>query len=575
MRKTCAFLLLFALALALLPLPAARALPAAETPVRIGLYYGSSALPSANLQNVTGYGAGYQAGWFDGQLTFHPLAELSNVYLTIYPDQASHLDTGLRFSAFEEAAAYARSLGADAFPAWDNGSWCVYLGSYASYDEAWQNAGPWGYTPLELRADGFLIRDTQTGEILLAFRQADTDLAISPTWAPYGNEGAQTWFKGRKYLGRFAYIRNGDRLSVINVVNMEDYVRGVIPYEMSPSWPLEALKAQAICARTYAYANLGKHGSLGFDLCAGTDCQVYFGTNTADARTDQAVAETRGLCITYGGELITAYYYASNGGASENSENVWSAALPYLRAVRDDFEKQTNTSHTEWSYELTLRDITDILRQQGESFSGSIVNAWASYTEAGNIRSLTFVDEAGRELVIRGGRCRSLFNGSGSNIRVYSQRFIFEDKYAMRVQSCEEITRVGYGSADARPSAGNLVGLLQVDSASVLTGSGTVSGGLKYGTTATVITASGRETRDTVAVISGRSGFTSGTGTSGAAANLPIPASCSGTFVIRGSGNGHNVGMSQYGAKAMAELGYDYAQILRYYYTGVDITAAY
>ena len=578
MRKKCALFLIFAVCLTILPPLHAQAV-AADCNIRVGLYYGDNALTSANLQNVTGYGSGYQIGWIEESGSFVALGDLSNVYLTVYPDTTSHLDTGLTFLTYEEALAYAGLLGAEAFPAYINGVYTVYEGSYDSYFDAQEIAFQYGYLIAEASPTGYTVRDTQSGEILFEFDMGGTRLAISPVYdLSGGNEGAQTWFKGRKYYGMFEYGRDDNGIAVTNVVHMEDYIRGVIPYEMSPSWPLEALKAQAICARTYAYANLGKHAADGFDICNSTHCQVYYGTSNADEHTDQAVSETRGMYITYGGELIHAYYYSSNGGASEDSENVWTEELPYLRAVRDDFERQTNVSHTNWTYELTLDDITAILRERGNEFTGSIVHAYATYTEAGNIKSLTFIDAAGKEIVYTGERCRSLFNVSGYNIHVYSQRFIFEDKYAMRIESNDEITNVGAGTSSA-PSGG-ASGSIDIAHAGVITDSGTISGMTKYGVSAPVLSASGTNEAEVVSIISGSSGFSVSSGGSTAsgtvsASSLPVPASCSGTFVIKGNGNGHNVGLSQYGAKAMAELGYTYEQILNYYYTGISIMSAY
>ena len=579
MRKKCALLLVFTLLLLCLPQPRTQA-ALTERTIKIGLYYGSSALSSANLQNVTGYGSGYQAGWIDETGRFSALGYLPNVYLTVYPDTTSHMETGQTFWTYDEARAYADMLGADAFPAYVGGVYTVRTGSYASYFDAQNASYPFG-SPAEASPTAYTVCDTQSGEILFEFDMNGTRLAIAPVYDQFsGNEGAQTWFKGRKYYGMFEYGRDGAGVAVSNVVGMEEYIRGVIPYEMSPSWPVEALKAQAICARTYAYANLGKHAADGFDVCNSVDCQVYYGTGSANDRTDQAVAETYGMCILYGGELISAVYYSSNGGASENSENVWTKALPYLRAVRDDFERQTNVSHTDWTYELTLDDITAILRARGNEFTGNIVHAYAEYTDAGNIKSLTFIDAAGKKIVYTGERCRSVFNVSGYNIHVYSQRFIFEDKYAMRIESCDEITNVGAGSASA-PSGGGTYGSVDVASSSVITSGGAVFGAGKYGAAAPVLSASGTENQDTVTTISGASGFTmtSGAGSTSSgsvsAASLTVPATCSGTFVIRGSGNGHNVGLSQYGAKAMAELGYTYEQILHFYYTGISIVTAY
>ncbi|HEY5906595.1 MAG TPA: SpoIID/LytB domain-containing protein [Vicinamibacteria bacterium] len=126
-------------------------------------------------------------------------------------------------------------------------------------------------------------------------------------------------------------------LTLVNVVNLEDYLRGVVPNELSPAaFPeIEALKAQAVAARTYALRNQGEYASKGYDICATPSCQVYKGKGTEHPLTDQAVAETRGLVAIHRGKQINALYTSTCGGHTENAENVFDAdkAEPYLRGV--------------------------------------------------------------------------------------------------------------------------------------------------------------------------------------------------------------------------------------------------
>lgn len=123
------------------------------------------------------------------------------------------------------------------------------------------------------------------------------------------------------------------------MLGVEDYVKGVIPYEMSPAWPSAALEAQAVCARTYAYMTTKHLSSYGFDLCNTTDCQVYYGigsyTNCATAVSDAAVDATAGLRVYYNGSLAETVYHSSDGGATESAENVWGGAVDYLIGKED------------------------------------------------------------------------------------------------------------------------------------------------------------------------------------------------------------------------------------------------
>jgi stage II sporulation protein D len=126
-------------------------------------------------------------------------------------------------------------------------------------------------------------------------------------------------------------------LTVINVVNLEDYLRGVVPNELSPqSFPqLEALKAQAVAARTYALRNRGQFEAAGYDICATPACQVYRGRASEHPLTDQAVEETRGIIAAYRGNLINALYTSTCGGHTEDAVNIFEGEreVPYLTGV--------------------------------------------------------------------------------------------------------------------------------------------------------------------------------------------------------------------------------------------------
>jgi len=129
---------------------------------------------------------------------------------------------------------------------------------------------------------------------------------------------------------------SGTALTVVNVVHLEDYLRGVVPNELSPSvFPeLEALKAQAVAARTYALKNLGVYKARGYDLCATAACQVYRGKGSEQALSDQAILETQGLIAAHRGELIDALYTSTCGGHTEDGSNVFEGdPVPYLKGV--------------------------------------------------------------------------------------------------------------------------------------------------------------------------------------------------------------------------------------------------
>ncbi|MCM3905959.1 MAG: SpoIID/LytB domain-containing protein [Pyrinomonadaceae bacterium] len=141
-------------------------------------------------------------------------------------------------------------------------------------------------------------------------------------------------FNERPYRGRIEVFTNTrGSLTVVNVLGLEDYVRGVVANELSPGgYPaLEALKAQAIAARTYALRNRGQFVAQGFDLLPTTRSQVYRGLRSEHALSTRAVDETRGLIATYNGEPINALYTSTCGGRTEDAGNIFNHAVPYLR----------------------------------------------------------------------------------------------------------------------------------------------------------------------------------------------------------------------------------------------------
>lgn len=137
--------------------------------------------------------------------------------------------------------------------------------------------------------------------------------------------------KSRWYRGIVMIQNKNGRLTVINNVPLEDYIKGVVPAEMPSSWSMEAHKAQAIAARSYALANLGKRAKYGYDLKDTPEDQAYNGASAETVSTNTAVEETKGIVLTYNMKVINAYYSASAGG--QTSADNWGSTLPYLRSV--------------------------------------------------------------------------------------------------------------------------------------------------------------------------------------------------------------------------------------------------
>ena len=128
----------------------------------------------------------------------------------------------------------------------------------------------------------------------------------------------------------------------------------------------EALKAQAVISRTIVYSSLkGKHANLGFDACATTNCQVYNGYDAEQPSTNDAVDATSGIIVKYNGKAAETLFGASNGGYVEASENVWSAAVPYLTSFKDEYEKPETIKGLVWSVSVTADEIAEAVKKCG------------------------------------------------------------------------------------------------------------------------------------------------------------------------------------------------------------------
>jgi stage II sporulation protein D len=143
------------------------------------------------------------------------------------------------------------------------------------------------------------------------------------------------WINDRWYRGRTRLLRVGSGVTALNLVDLEEYLYSVVGAEAIPSWPLEALKTQAVAARTYALYKSNTSGNRFYDLDTTTRTQVYKGMESEFTTTHDAVNATEGQIMTYNAKPILAVFHSSSGGHTENVEDVWNSSLPYLRGVED------------------------------------------------------------------------------------------------------------------------------------------------------------------------------------------------------------------------------------------------
>lgn len=388
---------------------------------RVGLYYydgtssiRNSTLESANLENDVG--SGYLFGYYDSNRVFHQVGYTTETAITMAMDKNVTISSGASLGCYhillpgsymsiEEAASAASQYGG--FPAYYNGTYYALYGSYATSAEAqaalsWSGTGGQVYTASQYCVT---VCRTTDGAILFEFDCGkDLNLAVSPQ-SSY--EPAVTWFKGYRYHGDFEYVRrSGDKLTVINIVDIEDYVKGVIPYEMSGSWPIEALKAQALCARTYAASHFNANSYYGFDVTNDTYSQVYRGLTGATSTSDAAVEQTADIYILYAGEPISAMYCSSNGGATEDSENITGNAVGYLRGKVDSFEAAAASinANSSWTDTLTRSQLAEKANTLGFSIA-SADSIEITYSDTGNVIGMKLTDSNGRSASFSGKAC--------------------------------------------------------------------------------------------------------------------------------------------------------------------------
>ena len=228
------------------------------------------------------------------------------------------------------------------------------------------------------------------------------------------------------YEGEFVLTASGNKINAINVIDIEKYLRGVVPYEIGrlDESKFEALKAQAVAARTYAYKHFGSRKAQGFDVYADTRDQVYKGIHSASDVTDKAVRETEGVVMTYNGEFITAYYHSTCGGETEGVATWGRPNHPYLQNKPDIRPDGTpwcrESNYTEWTREFDeseLRDLFQINAKEAKanvpSFSSIHAMNILDTLKSGRIHTLEITTNNGK-FTAKADKIRWLFKRGGT-----------------------------------------------------------------------------------------------------------------------------------------------------------------
>jgi stage II sporulation protein D len=186
-------------------------------------------------------------------------------------------------------------------------------------------------------------------------------------------------------------------LLVVNELDLEEYLRGVIAAEVPPDWELEALKAQAVASRTYALYEKRTAGKRPYHILATVTSQVYNGVNGEQVNAVRAVKETEGLILTYQGNVIPAFYHANCGGHTENASLMWGIDEPYLKGV--DCECQDIIKDGLWEKRVSVSHVSDALRRQGFRVENILDMSIAGITPAGRVKNVAILSARGTTTV--------------------------------------------------------------------------------------------------------------------------------------------------------------------------------
>lgn len=336
--------------------------------------------------------------------------------------------------------------------------------------------------------------------------------------------------EGRYYRGVIEIRKNKQKkLDVINELSIEEYLYGIMKMEISPAWHKDAIKAQAVASRTYALANLGKNKNSNFDIRGDILDQVYGGVAGEDMRSNIAVDETFGEVLMYNGEIAKIAFHSDSGGITEASRNVWGKEdVPYLQKVVENF--LVASPYSKWVLELKREEVESLL------FRNNVIKS--------RLRSISISEVSPSH--------------RAAKLKISCEK---EDVFV----SGENFRRIiGYNTLKST--------LFTIKS---IPGKEYVEENIFYPNDEVYVLGSDHQVYPSklsqVIISDGNNSYIFETELIKVVGVEIIPK----TFIFEGRGWGHGVGMSQWGAKTLAEYGYNYRQILNFYYPGTYIEKIY
>ncbi len=344
------------------------------------------------------------------------------------------------------------------------------------------------------------------------------------------------WVGEKRYAGELKILIRNNDIWVVNVLGLEKYLGSVVGSEMPATWPLEALKAQAIASRTYA---LKQKGNPQYDIDSTNKNQVYIGLEARTHRTKRAVDSTRSLVLTYKNKLINALFHSSSAGMTENSQDVWKNKYPYLSSVKD-FDK--NNPKLRWTKKFSKSELQKLFPRTGGLKQIEILNV----TGTGRVKNVIIHGDFGTDQM-SGVDIRKRMNLKSTLVRF---KFIEDNETKSTTESTKLLST---NSLENEP----LTHIVRV-------GDTLVAIADQYKVSIESIVALNNIKNSSLINIGQRLLVPINSRNSSSLSSEKI-------LVISGYGSGHGVGMSQWGAKYMANKGEKAKDILKHFYKGVEI----
>lgn len=353
-------------------------------------------------------------------------------------------------------------------------------------------------------------------------------------------------------------------LRLVNIVPLDEYLAGVVPWEMTASAPYEALKAQAICARSESLAKIegGRHAKDGYDICDYDHCQGYAGTENETLLSTRAVLQTAGLVLMHNNKLVDAVYATNSGGLTAGAADVWSGSpRPYLQSVRDYSPARHGAMATVIKPQMSEADWTNYCSR-----------SWPSYAQPTPAQIRTLAD-----LRRRSPQVAAIF-GPQDLPEFYRWTRTVSPYALAKALSARAASDPAFTPAQKTLLAKSPLKMIVELRVSPRAPSGhikrlTVIGRTNSGATVPIVFNGDSRIRG---LLTGRLGSTQSLPSS---TFVVVPRRDNRgvltAFVLKGAGWGHGVGMCQRGAQAHALDGWSARQILQFYYRGVELTKAY